>query len=187
MDQNDFYACISMLSDQAMSNLRAKKCAPLPKHFQNEFNLLLESSASEDLICNLNKEDIKIEETDDQKYLEIAKLALDSFIANHGLTELIMSNHHDRLPVSENYDENYLKANCHKVVDSLSILDSEMMQMLIKAQDRIHDLKTQLEQTLKENMTDPLTKFYNRKALWQDLVALTKIPHGEREREKSAA
>lgn len=180
MDKDDFYTCIMILSDQVLANLRSKKCVPLPRYYQNEFNTLLEYQASEALTCSLKYSDINIDDHDDQKYLEIAKLALDSFIANHHQAEAIFTNHHHRLGTFGDYSPEYLQENCHRVVDSLSLLDSEMAQMLIEAQERILELKTQLARTRQESLTDPLTKFYNRKALFQDLAIFARMPSERR-------
>lgn len=171
MDKNEFNAHSWEICDQALSNLRIKHLSPLPINYQNEFNTLLEQQVCDELTCEAyHQESIN---NDVNKYLEIAKLALDAFVHSNQEIGQVMSDHSSRMGPSHGYNDHYLHQNCSQIVDNLSKLDTEMSNALLKAHDQILHLSKKIDTLTKENSIDPLTKFYNRKELFKDLVSIT--------------
>ena len=170
MNKDDFDTKSWELSTQALSNIRSKKLSPLPNNYQIEFNELLETQISDEL----RDETYKQEKTslNVNKYLEIAQLALEAFVQSHQDIQKVMLAHTQRLAPSHGYTDDYLSKNCFKVVEDLAILDTEMSSALLKAHDQIKNLTSRIDVLTEENRIDPLTKFFNRNELFNDLISI---------------
>lgn len=158
------------LSDKAIENLRTQGRLPLPIHYQSEFNRLLEEQVCAELTCEAYRQETM--DSDVNKYLEIAKTALEAFLESHQEISAVMNDHAVRKGPSHPYEENYLSENCNKIVSNLALLDTEMAHALLKAHERINTLSQKLEHITHESRVDNLTGFYNRKELFKDLIAI---------------
>lgn len=158
------------LCNKAIENLRTKGQLPLPIHYQTEFNHLLEEQACAELSCEAYRQEMM--DNDINKYLEIAKTALEAFLESHQEISVVMDKHTMRKASAHPYEETYLSENCSKIVSNLALLDTEMAHALLKANERIHTLNQKLEHITHESRFDNLTGFYNRKELFKDLISI---------------
>lgn len=156
------------LCDQALANLRTKKLSPFPNNYQAEFYELLEHHISDDLTGEMYTQEFTSSNVN--KYLEIAQMALQAFVQSNQEITQVMQDHAQRTSPSHSYSNEYLSKNCLKIVDDLAQLDTEMSHALLKAHDQINHLTQNIELLSEENRIDPLTKFYNRKELFKDLI-----------------
>ncbi|MDP2076580.1 MAG: GGDEF domain-containing protein [Sulfuricurvum sp.] len=156
------------LCDQALANLRTKKLSPFPNNYQAEFYELLENHISDDLTGEMYTQESASGNVN--KYLEIAQMALQAFVQSNQEITQVMQDHAQRTTPSHSYSNEYLSKNCLKIVDDLAQLDTAMSHALLKAHDQINHLTQNIELLSEENRIDPLTKFYNRKELFKDLI-----------------
>lgn len=170
MNKDDFDTKSWELSTKALSNIRTKKLSPLPNNYQAEFYGLLESQMSDEFTDEMYTQESSSHHVN--KYLEIAKIALQAFVQSHQDISQVMQEHTQRLMPSHGYSDDYLSKNCIKIVEDLALLDTEMSAALLKAHDQINHLTQSIELLNEENRIDPLTKFYNRKELFHDLISI---------------
>lgn len=170
MNKDDFDTKSWELSTQALSNIRTKKLSPLPNNYQAEFYELLENQMSAELTGEMYTQESVSNHVN--KYLEIAQIALQAFIQSHQDISQVMQEHSQRISPSHAYTDDYLSKNCTNIVENLAQLDTDMSHALIKAHDQIKHLTQSIELLNEENRIDPLTKFYNRKELFKDLVSI---------------
>lgn len=171
MNKQEFNTKSWELCHQVLANLRSKALSPLPSNYQSEFNGLLENQASDEL-----RYETHFQETisnDVTKYLEIAQLALEAFIQSNQEISKVMHEHTQFLVPAHGYTDDYLSNNCIKIVENLAQLDADMSSALLKAHDQIKNLTSRIDHLTEENRIDPLTKFYNRKELFKDLMSIT--------------
>lgn len=170
MNKEEFTTKSWELCDQVLANLRTKKLPPLPNNYQVEFNELLEHQMSDILTREMYTQESVSSNVN--KYLEIAEMALEAFLHSNQEITQVMQDHAQRTNPSHNYTDDYLTKNCTKIVDNLAQLDTEMSHALLKAHDQINHLTKSIELLTEENRIDPLTKFYNRKELFKDLICI---------------
>ncbi|MDP2077579.1 MAG: GGDEF domain-containing protein [Sulfuricurvum sp.] len=168
MKKEDFDTKSWELCDQALANLRTKKLSPFPNNYQAEFYELLEKHMSDNLTGEVYTQESNSDHIN--KYLEIAQIALQAFVQSNQEITQVMQDHAQRTSPSHSYTNDYLSKNCLKIVDNLAQLDTEMSHALLKAHDQINHLTQNIELLSEENRIDPLTKFYNRKELFKDLI-----------------
>jgi diguanylate cyclase len=171
MKKDDFDAKCWELSIQTLSNIRSKKLSPLPNNYQVEFNELFENQMYDELTSEMfNQESLT---GNVNKYLEIAQKALQAFVQSNQEISQVIQEHNQRTNQSHGYTDDYISKNCIKVIEDLAKMDTEMSHALLKAHDQINNLTKSIELLTEENRIDPLTKFYNRKELFKDLLAIT--------------
>lgn len=176
MKKEQFFDKSVQLADKALSNLKSKQIPPIPKYFQEEFSTLLHQNIDNN---QLNDQTVANSLGNHNNFLEIAEHALNAFMESYEQTATIMGHQRSFLG-TPTLDEKYVKENAFKIIDSLSLMDTQMVHLLQQAQERINTLKYQLDQAKKDNLTDPLTKLFNRRALIHDI---TKCCGDLRERE----
>ena len=170
MNKKDFNDKSWELCTTALNNIRAKKLSPLPNNYQVEFNELLENQMSDELTSETYRQEAT--SCNVNKYLEIAQIALQVFIQSNQEISQVMQEHTERTNSAHGYTDDYLTKNCTKIVENLAQLDTEMSNALLKAHDQIQNLTQSIELLTEENRIDPLTKFYNRKELFKDLLSI---------------
>jgi len=178
MTKEDFSANSWHLCDQTLASLRSKHLLPLPTNYQIAFHEVLENQVSEELIHETYRQETTTS-GDVNKYLEIAQLALEAFAQSHQDIQQVMKEHTQRITPPHGYGNDYLTKNCLKIVENLAQLDTEMSSALIKAHDQIKDLTHRIDTLTEENRIDTLTKFYNRKELFNDLLSITGSLHND--------
>lgn len=157
---------ILSIHDQTLSTLRVLKIPPLPCNYEKYFNEIASQQDDPKLSEAIKKSEThQIENHELSQYLDIAHRSIASFVEAHA----------DISHVAE-LQENYIaKASlegverCVNFVDGLSELGKNMSVELKKAQSKIDELNTELEETLMQLTIDPLTKVTNRKGLIDDL------------------
>ncbi len=171
MNKEEFSTKSWALCDQTLANLRTKKLFPLPNNYQSEFNTLLESELCTELTCETYHQEHITNNVN--KYLEIAQMALEAFLHSNQEITKVMQEHTQRMTSLHNYENEYLTKNCVKIVENLAQLDTGMSNALLNAHNQINQLTDRIELLTEENRIDPLTKFYNRKELFKDLISIS--------------
>lgn len=158
--KNDIYS----IHEQTLSMLRTLSLPPFPSNYEKCFNKIFDEQADKNLI-NERKNIESAAENELSRYLDIAHRSIVSFVEAHA----------DISHVAE-LQENYIsKASlegverCVNFVDGLSELGKNMSLELKKAQSKIDELSSELEETITQMTIDPLTKVTNRKGLIDDL------------------
>lgn len=163
------------LCDKTLESLRDKELSPLPHNYQTEFNELLKGYASEEFLYEtINQQN---NSDDINKYLEIAHLALESFMQSNQEIRDVMHEHAARMTPASGYESDYLSKHCSIIVENLAQLDAEMSNALLNANTKITQLNTKIDLLTEENTIDYLTKFFNRKELFKDLVSISSNLH----------
>src|SRR3989339_1273146 len=166
MGDTKVYEKIFSIHDQTIGTLRSLKLLPFPENYKKYFDEIFNLQADSSLI-KAQEKDISTKSTheDLSRYLDIAHKSIASFIETHN----------DISHVAE-MQERYINkvaedgiVRCANFVDGLSELGKNMSLELKKAQQKIDDLTTQLEETVLQLTTDPLTRVTNRKGLIDDL------------------
>lgn len=166
MNDTKVYDKIFSIHDQTIGTLRSLKIAPYPTHYKKYFDEIFIEQADSALI-KAQKEDDNLTNSHDNltRYLDIAHRSIIAFVETHA----------DISQVAE-LQENYIsKASqegverCVNFVEGLSELGQNMSLELKKAQTKIEELSSELQQALAQLTTDPLTQITNRKGLIEDL------------------
>lgn len=164
MGKSDSKNDIFSIHEQTLSMLRTLSLPPFPSNYEQCFNKIFNEQADQNLI-NERKNIEAAAENELSRYLDIAHRSIISFVEAHA----------DISHVAE-LQENYIsKASlegverCVNFVDGLSELGKNMSLELKKAQNKIDELSSELEETITQMTIDPLTKVTNRKGLIDDL------------------
>lgn len=170
MKQDTVYEKVSAIHDLALSNLRALKLPPYPAHYKRFFDKIFQEQADKELQDAMD-ESVSLNEKIDNiaKYLELAQLAVQSFIESHSDIARIAELQNDYLIQASKEMENYSGETCVQLVGGLTRLGADMTQELKKADSKIQNLSVQLKEALQEVTVDNLTQVFNRKALMQDM------------------
>lgn len=166
MDDSKVYEKIFSIHDQTIGALRSLQIPPFPQNYKKYFDDIFRDQADPSLLEEQKKNDPSFETHHDlSRYLDIAHKSISSFVETHA----------DISHVAE-LQENYIsKASqegverCVNFVDGLSELGHNMSLELKKAQQKIDELTSQLQETVLALTIDPLTRVTNRKGLIDDL------------------
>jgi diguanylate cyclase len=169
MDQKHVNDQLFAIHDQAMSALRSSGLPPLPENYEKYFEEIFTLNSDESLRqWRKQHQKAPFEHEELTRYLDIAHRSIDSFIEAHA----------DITHVAQLQEEYISKSSrdgverCVKFVDGLSELGHNMSIELKKAQNKINELSTELNDTITQLTLDPLTKVTNRKGLMEDLNLL---------------
>lgn len=166
MDDSKVYEKVFSIHDQTIGVLRSLQIPPFPHNYKKYFDDIFRVQADPSLVDEQKKNDSSMETHDDlSRYLDIAHKSIASFVETHA----------DISHVAE-LQENYIsKASqegverCVNFVDGLSELGKNMSLELKKAQKKIDDLTSELQETVLALTVDPLTRVTNRKGMIDDL------------------
>lgn len=157
---------IALIHDQTMSTLRSLGLPPLPNHYKKHFDEILSQSNDNALLELQRQYETSISSDEDlTRYLDIAHRSIELFVEAHADISHVAG-------LQENYISKASKEGverCVNFVDGLSELGHNMSLELKKAQSKIDELHTELQDTITQLTIDPLTKVTNRKGLIDDL------------------
>lgn len=166
MGDTKVYEKIFSIHDQTIGTLRSLHIPPFPNNYKKYFDEIFTAQADASLIKAQEKNESALETHEDlSRYLDIAHKSIASFVETHA----------DISHVAE-MQERYINkvaedgiVRCANFVDGLSELGKNMSLELKKAQQKIDDLTSELQETVLQLTTDPLTRVTNRKGLIDDL------------------
>jgi diguanylate cyclase len=166
MDDSKVYEKIFSIHDQTIGALRTLQIPPFPHNYKKYFDDIFRVQADPSLLDEEKKNDPSIETHDDlSRYLDIAHKSIASFVETHADISHVAK-------LQENYISKASQEGverCVNFVDGLSELGKNMSLELKKAQKKIDDLTSQLQETVLALTVDPLTRVTNRKGMIDDL------------------
>lgn len=167
MNNTSVYQKVFEIHDQVMGIIRSMKVPPYPAHYKKYFDkLFLEMADAQLRKDQLESEQKVVGNTKDDvtKYLDIAKRSVMSFTESHADIASVAQEQQEYIESPANTLENYIAFN-----EGLSTLNKNLTDELDKAQSKINELTTDLQEALSSLTIDPLTKVSNRKGFMDDL------------------
>lgn len=167
MSNTTIYQKVFDIHDQVMGIIRSMKIPPYPAQYKKFFDkLFLEIADAELRKDQLDAEQKVIGSSKDDvtKYLDIAKRSVMSFTESHTDIASVAQEQQKYIDSPANTLENYITFSA-----GLSALNKNLSDELDKAQSKINDLTTDLQEALSSLTIDPLTKVSNRKGFMDDL------------------
>lgn len=166
MDDSKVYEKIYSIHDQTIGTLRSLNIPPFPHNYKKYFDEIFKDQADPSLLDEQKKNDPSIETHDNlSRYLDIAHKSIASFVETHADISYVAE-------LQENYISKASQEGverCVNFVDGLSELGKNMSLELKKAQKKIDDLTSELQETVLALTVDPLTRVTNRKGMIDDL------------------
>ncbi|MFA6189879.1 MAG: GGDEF domain-containing protein [Sulfuricurvum sp.] len=168
MSNTSIYQKVFDIHDQVMGIVRSMKIPPYPAHYKKFFDKLFLEMADAELRKDQQDSEQKVlsgSKDDVTKYIDIAKRSVMSFTEAHADIASVAQEQQEYIEnVPSNSLENYLA-----FTQGLSALNKNLSDELHKAQLKINDLTTDLQEALSSLAIDPLTKVPNRKGFMDDL------------------
>lgn len=159
------------IHEQVMGVLRSTETSPYPVHYKKYFDEFFLEIADAELLKEQEEAEQKILiglKDDGTKHLEIAKRSVLSFSESHAeITSVAkkQQEHLDNAPVS--MEEDHIA-----FLESLHVLNKDMYDELDKAQSKIIELTTDLNEAFSSLTMDAVTKVGNRKGFIEDMEPL---------------
>lgn len=154
-----------------MGLLRSMKIAPFPAHYKKYFDQLFLEMADEQLRKEQEDAEHKVignSKEDLTRYLEIAKHSVMSFVESHADMSSAVQG-------QKEYIENAPAIKMEQFVsfiDGLNVSNQNLTNELDKAQLKITDLTSELNEALATLTVDPLTKVGNRSAFMERMSSI---------------
>lgn len=171
MDKTAIYKKVFDIHDQVMGIIRSMKIPPYPAHYKKYFDKLFLEMADAELRKDQQDSEhkaISSSKDDETKYIDIAKRSLISFTESHTDIALVAQIQQDYLNnISANTVEKYVT-----FIEGLNKLNKNMSDELEKAQSKINELTSELQEALSSMTLDPLTKVGNRKGFMEDMESV---------------
>ncbi|HQS65940.1 MAG TPA: GGDEF domain-containing protein [Sulfuricurvum sp.] len=178
MTNTSIYDKIIAIHDEAISVLNTMHIPPYPVHYQKQFNKIFDS-ITDNTLKNALKNDSSMDEKLDSiiKYIELAKVAIDSFAQSHGnianvaaMQCELLDSYSRTIPRDNTHD------NCIRMADGLTQLGTDMASELKKSEETISQLHERLDDAMIAVTIDPLTHLLNHRKYMEDLGDL--LPNG---------
>lgn len=175
-DRDSIYNKIVAIHDEAMKVLKTSRIPPYPTQYQKQFNRIFDS-LSDSILKNALNQDTNMDDKVNSiaKYIEFAKIAIENFSKSNSTIAHVAAQQNDLLVTYTNSPEK-MDGSHMSVIDGLISLGIEMVKELKKSEDKIAELKTQLDDSLLEVTTDPLTHLLNHRKYMEDLANI--LPNG---------
>ena len=174
MNNNNIYQKVFNIHDQVMGIIRSMKIPPYPAHYKKFFDKLFLEIADAELRKDQQDSEQKVlssSKDDATKYIDIAKRSVMSFTESHAEIASVALEQQEYIDnVSSNTLEEYIG-----FTKGLSILNKNLSDELDKAQLKINDLTTDLQEALSVLSIDPLTKVGNRNGFMEDLESVIEV------------
>jgi len=171
MNQKETYQKVSEIHDHVMGLMRSMQLPPFPAHYKKYFDQIFLETADEQLRKEQENAEHKVlssSKEDLTRYLDIAKRSVVSFVESHAD---IVSVAQEQKAYIDNAPSEMLE-RCVSFIDGLSALNENMSDELDKAQLKINELKTELQDALATLTVDPMTKVGNRAAFVERMEAI---------------
>ncbi|MGD9969673.1 MAG: GGDEF domain-containing protein [Sulfuricurvum sp.] len=163
MNSNDTYQKTTELHDHVMGLLRSMKIPPFPVHYKRYFDQLFLEMADEALRKEQEDAEHKAlisSKEDMTRYIDIAKRSLISFVESHADMNHVVEEQKEYIKnAPESLFESFLT-----FMEGLNQSNQELSEELNKAQQKIGDLTSELNEALATLTIDPMTKVGNRSA-----------------------
>ena len=162
------YKKVSAIHDQVMGVLRSLQLSPYPANYKKYFDELFLEMADEELRKEQEDAEHKVlssSKDDTTRHLDIAKRSVISFVESHADIASVaqkQQEHIENAPIVA--DERHIE-----FIENLTLLSKTMNSELDKAQSKIIELTTDLNEAIASLTVDPLTKVGNKKAFMDDM------------------
>lgn len=174
MNNTNNYQKVMAIHEQVMGLLRSTQISPYPAYYKKYFDDFFSEVADEELRKEQEDAEQKILsglKDDGTKHLEIAKRSVLSFSESHAEIASVAKKQQERLnnaPVSDEVEH-------IAFLESLHVLNKDMYDELDKAQSKIIELTTDLNEAFSSLTTDAVTKVGNRKGFIEDMQPLIEV------------
>jgi diguanylate cyclase len=171
-ENNSIYDKIIAIHDEAMISLKTINIPPYPIHYQKQFNRIFDS-ITDSALKNALKDNSTLDEKIDSivKYIELAKVAIDSFASSHNNISAIAAGQCELL---DSYSLVIPRDNIHdnsiRLLDGLTKLGSDLTAELKKSEEMIIHLHDRLDDAMLAVTTDPLTHLLNHRKYMEDIT-----------------
>lgn len=174
MNNTNIYQKVFNIHDQVMGIIRSMKIPPYPAHYKKYFDKLFLEIADAELRKDQQDSEQKVlssSKDDATKYIDIAKRSVMSFTESHAdIASVALEQQEYINNVTSSTLEEYIG-----FTKGLSILNKNLSDELDKAQLKINDLTTDLQEALSVLAIDPLTKVGNRNGFMEDLESVIEV------------
>jgi diguanylate cyclase len=176
-DKDSIYDKIVAIHDEVMEVLKVSHIPPYPTQYQKQFNRTFDS-LSDNILKNALNQDCNMDDKINSiaKYIEFAKIAIENFSSSHLAIANVAAQQNDLLVSYHNSPEK-TEGNHVSVIDGLMALGVEMVKELQSSEDKITALNTQLDDSMLEVSTDPLTHLLNHRKYLEDLSNILSNGH----------
>lgn len=176
-DKDSIYDKIVAIHDEVMEVLKVSHIPPYPTQYQKQFNRTFDS-LSDNILKNALNQDCNMDDKINSiaKYIEFAKIAIENFSSSHLAIANVAAQQNDLLVSYHNSPEK-TEGNHVSVIDGLMALGVEMVKELQSSEDKITALNTQLDDSMLEVSTDPLTHLLNHRKYLEDLANILSNGH----------
>lgn len=166
--KNSIYDKIVDIHNEAFSILTSKHIPPYPIHYEKQFNRIFESLSDYTLKKALNHDSTMDEKINSiSKYIELAKIAVETFSQSHSNIAIVASQQNDLLNSYTDTNQNPLN-----IINGLVELSANMTYELQRSEEKINDLNERLDDVLLDVTTDPLTHLLNHRKYMEDLTTI---------------
>jgi diguanylate cyclase len=174
MRSDETYQKVTDIHDHVIGLLRSMKIPPFPAHYKKHFDQLFLEMADERLRKEQEDAEHKVltdSKEDVTRYIDIAKRSVMSFVESHSDIASVAQ-------VQKEYVENAPNEMLEQFVafiDGLNTINQNMSEELDKAQSKIVELTTELNDALATLTVDPLTKVGNRSAFLERMEPILEV------------
>lgn len=167
---NSIYTKIMDIHDEALIALNAKHVPPYPVHYEKQFNRIFDSLSDYTLKNALNNDNTMDEKINSiSKYIELAKIAVETFSQSHSNIALVAAQQNDLLNTYNANDNSNDKGHLN-IINGLMELSTDMTHELQRSEEKIVELNERLDDILLDVTTDPLTHLLNHRKYMEDLT-----------------
>jgi len=171
MKHTNNYQKVMSIHDQVMGLLRSMQISPYPAHYKKYFDELFLQLADAELRKEQEDAEHKIlNDTKDEggKHLDIAKRSVMAFAESHSDIASVAKKQQESLDNAPSG----IQQEHSGFIENLNALNKDMYGELDKAQSKIIELTTDLNEAFSSLTTDSLTKVGNRKSFVKDMESL---------------
>lgn len=175
-DKSSIYDKIIAIQEEAVVALKQMHVPPYPVHYQKQFNRIFDSLSDNTLKNALDQNSTMDEKIDSMvKYIELAKIAIETFSQMHSDIASVASQQNDLLNTYDRFQNNN-NSGCAHIIDGLARLSTDMTDELKKSKEKINQLNEQIGDALLDVTTDPLTHLLNHHKYMEELEEM--LPSG---------
>lgn len=179
MKDTTIYQKVFEIHDQTMGIIRSMKIPPYPAHYKKFFDKIFFEIADEQLRKDQLDSEQKVlsgSKEEATRYIDIAQRSVMSFTESHAEIASVAREQQEYI---ENAPSNTLE-NYTVFTQGLSALNKNLSDELDKANAKINELTTELQEALSSLTIDPLTKICNRKGFMDDFESAIEAGQGKK-------
>lgn len=166
MPKTTIYEKVKLIQDETIAKLESLRIPAYPSNYKKYFEEIYNSDANQSL-RNALRADTSVDEKMEavSKYLELAKVAIDSFEESHNHFSAI-AQQQQKFIESITPDPS---VNAFSLVSGLTQLGESMASELQMANHKINSLNTRLNDSIHEMQIDSLTHLFNHKVFVDEI------------------